>query len=115
MVALPCVACFFGGAFLANSLPHLLRGVMGQAFQSPFAKPPGVGPSSASTNVFWGAFNLLVSYFLLLRVGNFSLRATPGALALGLGALLLALNIARHFGHNGGKAPVERPQSTANS
>ena len=31
---------FFGGAFLANALPHLLNGISGRSFQSPFAKPP---------------------------------------------------------------------------
>jgi len=37
------VAYFFGGAFLANALPHLGNGISGHAFQSPFASPPGVG------------------------------------------------------------------------
>ena len=40
------VAYFFGGAFLANVLPHLGNGISGHAFQSPFASPPGVGLSS---------------------------------------------------------------------
>ncbi len=42
------VAYFFGGAFLANALPHLGNGISGHAFQSPFASPPGVGLSSAT-------------------------------------------------------------------
>ena len=41
------LAYFFGGAFLANTLPHLVNGVSGNAFQSPFASPPGVGLSSS--------------------------------------------------------------------
>ena len=45
------VAYFFGGAFLANALPHLGNGISGHAFQSPFASPPGVGLSSATVNV----------------------------------------------------------------
>jgi hypothetical protein len=45
------VAYFFGGAFLANTLPHLGNGISGHAFQSPFASPPGVGLSSAMVNV----------------------------------------------------------------
>ena len=35
------IAYFFGGAFLANAIPHFVSGVMGHPFQSPFAKPPG--------------------------------------------------------------------------
>lgn len=62
---------FFGGAFLANSLPHFLNGISGRAFQSPFAKPPGKGLSSSTVDVLWGFFNLLVAYFLVIRVGSF--------------------------------------------
>lgn len=56
------LAYFFGGAFLANSLPHLGNGVSGHAFQSPFATPPGVGLSSSTVNVLWGLINLAVGY-----------------------------------------------------
>ena len=55
------VAYFFGGVFLANAIPHFVSGVMGKPFQSPFAKPPGEGLSSAAVNVVWGAFNILIS------------------------------------------------------
>jgi hypothetical protein len=73
------VAYFIGGAFLANSLPHLGNGISGHAFQSPFASPPGVGLSSPTVNVLWGLFNLAVGYLLVCRVGNFNLRKTqPG-------------------------------------
>jgi hypothetical protein len=45
---------FLGGAFLANGVPHFVHGVSGAPFQSPFAKPPGVGESSALSNVRGG-------------------------------------------------------------
>ena len=70
------VAYFFGGAFLANTLPHLINGVSGNAFQSPFASPPGVGLSSSMVNVLWGLFNLAIAYLLICRVGGFDLRKT---------------------------------------
>jgi hypothetical protein len=47
------VAYFFGGAFLANAIPHFVAGVMGHPFQSPFAHPPGEGLSSSTVNVLW--------------------------------------------------------------
>lgn len=56
------VSFFFGGAFLANALPHLGNGISGHAFQSPFATPPGVGLSSSTVNVLWGLFNLAAGY-----------------------------------------------------
>jgi hypothetical protein len=72
------VAYLFGGAFLANALPHLGNGISGHAFQSPFASPPGEGLSSSIVNVLWGLFNLAVGYLLVCRVGSFDLRKTRG-------------------------------------
>jgi hypothetical protein len=89
---------FFGGAFLSNSLPHLINGVSGRAFQTPFAKPPGKGLSSSTLNILWGFFNLAVAYLLVLRVGSFSLHDIPQVLALSAGFLLMSLMHARHFG-----------------
>ena len=51
------VAYFFGGAFLANAIPHFVNGVSGNPFQSPFASPPGEGLSSSTVNVLWGLLN----------------------------------------------------------
>jgi hypothetical protein len=100
-------AYFFGGVFIANAMPHLISGVMGRPFQSPFAKPPGEGFSSSTVNVLWGFFNLLVGYVLVCRVGDFDLRSTADATAFGLGALMMSLLMARMFGRfNGGNTPT---------
>jgi len=100
------VSYFFGGVFLANTIPHLVSGMMGRPFQSPFAKPPGQGFSSSTVNVLWGFFNVVAGYLLVVRVGSFDLRSTHDALALGAGASLISLQMARHFGQfNGGNAP----------
>ena len=89
---------FFGGAFLVNAIPHFVNGVMGHPFQSPFASPPGQGLSSAMVNVLWGAFNLVIGYLLVCRVGTFELRRTKHVLVAGLGALLMALMSSWAFG-----------------
>lgn len=96
-------SCFFGGACLANTIPHLVSGLRGEPFQTPFAKPRGQGLSSSTANVLWGFFNLVVGYLLVCRVGEFSLLDTGNVAALGLGALLLSLFCARRFGqfHDG--------------
>ena len=100
------VSYFFGGVFLANAIPHLVSGMMGQPFQSPFAKPPGKGLSSSTVNVLWGFFNAVVGYVLVVRVGNFDLRSITDVLALAVGALLISLQSARHFGQfHGGNSP----------
>ena len=92
------VAYFFGGAFLANALPHLGNGISGHPFQSPFASPSGEGLSSSTVNVLWGLFNLAVAYLLVCRVGSFELRKTRHMLALGAGVLLMSLMGAWAFG-----------------
>ena len=92
------VSYFFGGAFLINAVPHLVSGVMGRPFQSPFAKPPGKGLSSSTLNVLWGSFNIAVGYLLIFRVGIFDPRHTSHVLVAGLGALLISLMHAHHFG-----------------
>ena len=104
---------FFGGAFLTNAIPHFVSGVMGRPFQSPFAKPHGEGFSSSTVNVLWGFLNLAVAYVLILRVGNFDLRATDQAVVFGLGVAVIGLLTARMFGRfNGGNAPeVHSPRS----
>ena len=91
------LAYFFGGAFLANALPHLGNGISGHAFQSPFASPPGVGLSSAMVNVLWGFFNLAIAYLLVCRAGSFNLRKTQHVLVLGAGILIMSLMLAHAF------------------
>jgi hypothetical protein len=98
------LAYFFGGAFLANSLPHLVNGISGRAFQSPFASPPGKGLSSSTINVLWGFLNLAVAYLLVVRVGSFSLLSTLHSVLLGSGILVMSVMLARGFGrYHGGR------------
>ncbi len=92
------ISYFFGGAFLTNGIPHFVSGVMGRAFQSPFAKPPGKGLSSSTVNVFWGFVNFAIGYVLICRVGSFRLDSWSCVIAAGLGILIMALMLARTFG-----------------
>jgi len=106
MAWLCLLSYFFGGVFLTNAVPHLVSGVMGEPFQSPFAKPPGQGLSSSTVNVLWGLVNLVLGYVLVCRVGDFSLRSTSDVMPLGIGILLTGLFSARHFGRfHGGNLP----------
>jgi hypothetical protein len=101
------VSYFFGGAVLTNAIPHFVSGVMGRPFQSPFAKPHGVGLSSSTVNVLWGFFNLVIGYVLICRIGNFDLRSTADVVFSGSGALLMGVMSARMFGRfHGGNEPA---------
>ncbi len=103
---LAAVVHFLAGAVLTNAVPHFVSGVQGKPFQSPFAKPPGKGLSSASVNVLWGFFNLLVGYLLVSRVGHLNWRHFSSVLPLALGVLVMALLLARTFGPlHGGDSP----------
>jgi hypothetical protein len=107
------VSYFPGGAFLANAIPHFVSGMMGRPFQSPFAKPHGQGLSSSTVNVLWGSFNIAVGYVLVFRVGAFDLRCTSHVFVTGMGAIFVALMLARRFGRfHGGNSPVPVQQNS---
>jgi hypothetical protein len=98
------ISYFFGGLFLGNAVPHYVSGVTGKPFQSPFAKPPGRGLSSAIVNVLWGFSNVVIAYLLLVRVGSFSLRSAECVIPLAAGVLVISLLLAHHFAQfHGGK------------
>ncbi len=98
MLIVHFIEWFFGGAFLANSVPHIVNGISGQPFQTPFAKPPGQGLSSSTVNVVWGFFNLAVAYILLVWLGQFDIHYWWQVVTAFAGALLLSVMMARHFG-----------------
>jgi hypothetical protein len=109
MVWLHLLSYFLGGVALANAVPHLVNGVSGRPFQTPFANPPGQGLSSSTVNVLWGFLNLVVGYLLVAEVGAFDAQDLAHIGALGVGALAMWLFSARHFGQfNGGAAPEGR-------
>ena len=89
---------FAAGLFLANGVPHFVQGICGNPFPTPFASPSGIGESSAVVNVLWGFLNLAVGFALLF---TFAPKGADVALEwafVGLGALVLALFCAWHFG-----------------
>jgi hypothetical protein len=93
------IAHFFGAAFVANALPHLMAGIAGKPLQTPFASPPFRGMSSPGVNVAWALANLAFAYFLLVCIGPLDLhRWSDAAIAFaGFGgmALLCSRSFAR--------------------
>ncbi|MFT3695661.1 MAG: hypothetical protein QM831_21165 [Kofleriaceae bacterium] len=92
------VSFFFGAVFLTNAVPHLVSGLTGRPFQSPFAKPPGRGLSSSTVNAVWGCVNVAIGYALLFKVGDFEIRNVSHAGIVGLAVLARSMLAARHFG-----------------
>lgn len=91
------IAPFFAGAFLCNAVPHLCAGLQGMPFPTPFAKPRGVGNSSPLVNFLWGALNLAVG-LAIWKGEPIDLGLDLDTLAAAIGALLLGIFLARHFG-----------------
>lgn len=92
------VAYFLAGTFLANSIPHVVHGICGNRFQTPFASPSGVGESSAIINVIWGFANIAAAGALLHSFYQPELPPWSLCIATGSGALATALYLASHFG-----------------
>ncbi len=109
MAWLHLVSYLIGGAVLANAVPHVVSGLTGRAFQTPFAHPSGKGLSSSTVNVLWGFLNLVVGWLLVAEVGVFDWRDPADAASLGLGALVMSLVAARLFGPLHGGARPEAP------
>jgi hypothetical protein len=92
------VYLFFGGAFLSNAVPHLVMGVTGRKFPTPFATPPGKGESSSMTNVLWGILNFFIAFVFLDYLGVFLRESLIDVTCFWAGVVLMSIFAARHFG-----------------
>jgi hypothetical protein len=90
------VSIFFAGAFISNFVPHFVKGVCGDNFPTPFAKPPGRGPSSPVVNVLWALLNLVIGC-LLYKVGKMSCQDNISVGVFFVGFALLAIMAATNF------------------
>jgi hypothetical protein len=90
------IADFFAGAFLTNAVPHFVKGVCGDRFPTPFAKPPGKGLSSATVNVVWALFNMVVGW-ILLEVGRLPDGNRTSLLVFFLGVIALGIMSSANF------------------
>ncbi len=93
------LAALAGGFFTANIIPHLVKGMTGQEFPSPFGVPSGVGLSTPIENVIWAMINLTLSY-VLLRVSKVKFDNTISMVLVFLGVALCAFMCASNFGSN---------------
>jgi hypothetical protein len=92
------LAYFFGGASLANGVPHFVHGISGKKFQTPFTRPWSKEQSPPVVNGIWGAANFVIGYVPVFKVGHFEGGFTLSALMVGLGAFVIAVMLALSFG-----------------
>jgi len=96
-IILHLVANFFAGLFFCNSIPHLVSGLCGQPFPTPFASPPGRGMSSSVVNFVWGFLNLVIA-LVLMCLYRVEISFNTGLLLFLLAFFLVGLFSAAHFG-----------------
>jgi len=84
---------FLVGAFLVNSIPHLVQGITGQEFQTPFG-----ALSLPIVNVVWGFINLAVGYSIATILGGLSFAFDRRVGMTALGFLATAIMLAYAFG-----------------
>jgi hypothetical protein len=101
------LAHFFGGAFLANALPHLMAGIAGRALPTPFASPPFRGSSSPRVNVAWALANLAAACLLLVQPWPLDLRILADAVAVFFGFGAMAFQCSRSLASPGTDGPSD--------
>lgn len=91
------VIVFFCGMLLCNAVPHVVCGLQGKPFPTPFAKPAGIGLSSPVVNFVWGFANFAVALILLAHQ-PFTIASSGDLGAFLIGNLVIGVFCARHFG-----------------
>jgi hypothetical protein len=91
------LAAFFSGLFLANAVPHYIKGVCGDRFPTPFANPPGKGLSSPIVNTLWALLNMVIGY-ILFRTGYVASGNLPLILFFA-GVAAISIQLSLHFPH----------------
>jgi uncharacterized membrane protein len=91
------LASFFAGALLANAVPHFVKGISGDKFPTPFAKPPGKGLSLTYVNVLWAGLNIIIGYILLHLSGLRTAGSRTGIIIFFAGAMIMALMLSVRF------------------
>jgi len=92
------IACFFAGAFLANVIPHIVHGISGECFPTPFSNPPGKGLSSPIINVLWAMLNLAIGY-MLYRAGKVSKEHIWSIITFFAGIVVISIQLSYAFAH----------------
>lgn len=94
---------FLAGMFLANGIPHLVKGIAGQSHMTPFKRV-----SPAWLNVVWAFVNAYLGLlFLQMSGGNFNDIAKLDSFSWSflVGALFMALSDAWLFSKPNAKLP----------
>lgn len=88
---------FLSGLFLANSIPHFVHGISGEAFHNPFLHRFTPWIPSPLFNVLWGLANLgLAGFWFSRRDRNHPFPST-GGIAFFAGFVFAAIGLSLYF------------------
>jgi hypothetical protein len=101
------LALLIAGALLCNAIPHLVSGLRGERFFTPWTLRHGDGMGSAVENALWGAANLALGALLIDRV--FGDNLPHGLVVLAVGFVATAIALARTFARRRVASSTPRP------
>jgi len=84
------VYSFIAGLLGANGVPHFVKGIVGEKYQTPFGNP-----STAVVNVVWGWANFVVGV-LFLYFAHTHAHRLRALIMVALGSLLMSLLLANN-------------------
>lgn len=90
------LAHYFAGALAVNAVPHLVRGLCGKPFPTPFASPPARGLSHPVLNAVWGVANAAAAGLILWAVRP-AFPALSDVIAFIAGAFTIAVALSVWF------------------
>jgi hypothetical protein len=106
MIILESISYFISGAFIANSIPHIVNGISGKKFpeKSPFKNNSQDNSAfevfffSPIVNVVWGVLNLSIGFVLPNIMGSFRIGLNIDTLIFMVGFTSLAIFLAWNIG-----------------
>lgn len=94
---------FFAGLFLANGIPHFVKGITGQTHMTPFKRV-----SSPYLNLFWGFGNFVLGFLVLgfnPETGFLNLPGDSQFWVFIAGAFVISMMDAQLFSKPGARLP----------
>lgn len=77
---------FLAGLVGANGVPHFVKGITGEKHRTPLKNP-----SSAATNVLWGAANLYVAAWLFKLALDYHAGFLLASISVLIGTLIIGV------------------------
>lgn len=93
------IACMITGALFFNAVPHIVKGICGEAHMSPFGRQ-----SAPWINVLWGWFNLIIGATLAIYSG-FPEWTLCQWLDFSIGGIITSLGLAIFWANPEAKLP----------